>query len=111
LDGSQFEQAVSGSDLIVNCTPIGMRHSPAEDQAPLKAGLISGRALVYDLVYNPVETQLLKEARKAGAATLGGLAMLVYQGAAAFELWTGEDAPVDISKEGDGRRGVTCFVF
>jgi shikimate dehydrogenase len=96
VDGSQFEQAVSGSDLIVNCTPIGMRHSPAEWQAPLKAGLISGRALVYDLVYNPIETQLLKEARKAGADTLGGLAMLVYQGAAAFELWTGEAAPVDI---------------
>lgn len=95
-EGPQFEGAVSNCDLLVNCTPMGMKHSATEGQSPLKAGQIPKRALVYDLVYNPVETELLKEAREAGARALGGLAMLVYQGAAAFELWTGKPAPVDI---------------
>ncbi|MBI2863567.1 MAG: shikimate dehydrogenase [Chloroflexi bacterium] len=83
------------SDLIVNTTSIGMKHGPAEAQSPLEAGDIPSRALVYDIVYNPSKTPLLVEARKAGARTIGGLPMLVYQGAAAFELWTGREAPVD----------------
>ncbi|MGB2584182.1 MAG: shikimate dehydrogenase, partial [Dehalococcoidia bacterium] len=57
---------------------------------------IPKRALVYDVVYNPIETPLLADAKRAGASTLGGLAMLVYQGAVSFELWTGREAPVDI---------------
>ena len=52
--------------------------------------------LVYDLVYNPWPTPLLRLAQKAGANTLGGLPMLVYQGAASFKLWTGREAPVEI---------------
>ena len=60
------------------------------------AGLIPAAALVYDLVYNPTETPLLAAARCAGARTLGGLPMLVYQGAAAFRMWTGREAPVDV---------------
>ena len=95
-DAPEFEDAVSGGDLLVNCTPMGMKHSAWEGQSPLSVGLIPSRALVYDLVYNPLETPLLSGARIRGARTLGGLAMLVYQGAAAFELWTGEPAPVNI---------------
>ena len=57
---------------------------------------IPGDCLVYDIVYNPEVTPLLKAARRAGAQTLGGLPMLVYQGAAAFELWTGQPAPIEI---------------
>ncbi len=95
-DDPQFEEALSGCDLLVNCTPVGMKHSASEGESPLEARLIPKRALVYDVVYNPIETPLLAAARGAGARTLGGLAMLVYQGAAAFELWTGKPAPVDI---------------
>ena len=95
-DETGFDEAVSGCDLVVNCTPMGMKHGPMEGRSALDSAGIPQRALVYDLVYNPIETQLLREARKAGAKTLGGLAMLVYQGAAAFELWTGEEAPADI---------------
>ena len=83
-------------DLIVNCTTLGMRHGPGEGQSPLPAGAISADTLVYDLVYNPRETPLLGEARKAGARTLGGLPMLVYQGAEAFTLWTGREAPLSV---------------
>jgi len=95
-DVPQFEEGLSGCDLVVNCTPVGMKHSAGEGKSPLEAWLIPKRALVYDVVYNPIETPLLADARRAGARTLGGLAMLVYQGAAAFELWIGRDAPLDI---------------
>jgi len=88
--------ALKDCDLLVNCTSIGMRFSAAEAESPLRADLIPKDALVYDLVYNPEETPFLKEAKKAGSETLGGLSMLVRQGAASFELWTGKKAPVDI---------------
>jgi len=82
--------------LIVNCTTIGMKYSSQERQSPLSAELIPKNVLVYDLVYNPRETPLLQLARNVGANILSGLAMLVYQGAASFELWTGKKAPIDI---------------
>jgi len=99
MDDPEFVEAVSDCDLLVNCTPIGMKHSASEGQSPLEAGIIPKRALVYDVVYNPIETRLLADARGAGAGTLNGLAMLVYQGALAFELWTGREAPIDIMFE------------
>ena len=64
--------------------------------SPISAAHIPSHALVFDLVYNPPETPLLRDAARAGAATLGGLPMLVYQGAASFELWTGKAALVDL---------------
>jgi shikimate dehydrogenase len=73
-------------DLLVNCTPIGMH--PAVDDTPVPARLLSGR-LVYDLVYNPPVTRLLREAASAGCGTLNGLEMLVAQAQAQFEWWTG----------------------
>lgn len=82
--------------LIVNCTTIGMRHSPEEGKSPLNLEAIPGGALVYDLIYNPSPTPLLQLAQRAGANILGGLPMLVYQGAASFELWTHRKAPIDI---------------
>ena len=95
-EGSQFESAVSGADLLINCTPIGMKHSPSENVSPVAQELISVNSLVYDVVYNPVKTRLLQLAEEKGARTLGGLSMLVYQGVASFELWTEKMAPVDI---------------
>ena len=80
----------------MNCTTVGMRYSPYEGQSPMTADWIPQNALVYDLVYNPPETPLLREAKKADASTLNGLSMLVYQGGASFECWTGRQAPLDI---------------
>ena len=88
--------AAASVDLLVNCTSLGMAHGPDPDASPIPAGLIPRTVLVYDLVYNPAETPLLAAARRAGARTLGGLPMLVYQGAAAFRMWTGREAPVDV---------------
>ena len=87
------------ADLIVNTTSMGMRHGIAERETPLKASTIRTQTMVYDLVYNPAETPLLAEAKAAGAKTLGGLPMLVYQGAASFELWTGRPAPIEVMFE------------
>jgi shikimate dehydrogenase len=87
------------SQLIVNCTSLGMRGGTGQGETPIGADLIPSHALVYDLVYNPRETPLLREAARAGARVLGGLPMLVYQGAAAFEMWTGKDAPVKVMFE------------
>jgi len=94
--GNEFKDAVSSADLLVNCTPIGMKHSSSEGQSPVASELISAGSLVYDVVYNPIETTLVKEAGVRGARVVGGLSMLVYQGAEAFELWTGKEAPLDI---------------
>ena len=94
--GSQFEEAVSSADLLINCTPIGMKHSASEGQSPVAEDLISSQTFVYDVVYNPIKTPLLESAERVGARALGGLSMLVYQGVAAFELWMGREAPVDI---------------
>jgi len=83
-------------DLIVHCTTIGMKDSSQEGQSPLNLEVIPKGVLVYDVVYNPWLTPLLRLAQKAGANILGGLPMLVYQGAASFKLWIGKNAPVDI---------------
>jgi 3-dehydroquinate dehydratase/shikimate dehydrogenase len=79
------------ADVVINCTPIGM-HGHSEGLSPVKADSLRGVRLVYDLVYNPQETELLRQAREAGCQTLGGLAMLVGQAVEQFRLWTGEDA-------------------
>jgi len=101
IDYFRWEKLSSAStlnncDLIVHCTTIGMKDSPQEGQSPLTLEVIPKNSLVYDVVYTPWPTPLLKLAQKAGANILGGLPMLVYQGAASFKLWTGKEAPVKI---------------
>jgi shikimate dehydrogenase len=98
-DVARFEAACREAKLIVNCTPLGMSGSGNEGRSPIAAALIPPASVVLDLVYNPVETPLLRDAKAAGATAVSGLDMLVYQGAAAIKLWTGEEAPVDIMKE------------
>ena len=99
LEGAALAAAAASADLIVNCTTIGMSHGPGETGALLSREQIPSTALVNDLVYNPLETPLLREASQAGARTLGGIHMLVYQGAASFQMWTGQDAPVEVMLE------------
>ena len=96
LHGDELARVAGSADLIVNSTSIGMRHADSEGNSPLAGDHINPRSLVCDMVYNPEDTPLLQEARAAGARVLGGLPMLIYQGAAAFEIWTGKHAPVDV---------------
>lgn len=74
--------------LVVNTTSVGLGPS---DPPPIDPALLRPGALVYDLIYRPRETALLREAEKRGCRALGGLGMLLYQGALAFELWTGQN--------------------
>ena len=99
LDWQELSLAAVKSELIVNCTSVGMAHTSEFGLSPLLLQQISPNSVVYDLVYNPIETQLLKEAAQAGAAVISGIKMLVYQGAASFELWFDRPAPVDVMLE------------
>lgn len=78
---------VESADIIINTTPIGMH--PNVNASPIDKRHLHGNQMVFDIVYNPLKTQLMLDAEEVGAGTLGGLWMLVYQGAEAFEIWTG----------------------
>jgi shikimate dehydrogenase len=97
LQGAAAEAAVREADLVVNCTSVGMYpHADVEPVVP-GAWLREGQC-VCDLIYTPRETVLLAAARERGVRTLDGTGMLVHQGAAALELWTGQRAPVDVMR-------------
>jgi shikimate dehydrogenase len=87
--------AVAEAALIINCTSAGMQpkvdDSPLPDDAPLQPGVV-----VYDMVYRPAVTKLMRQAEAAGGRAIGGLGMLARQGAAAFKIWTGVEPPVDV---------------
>ncbi|MFC7166568.1 shikimate dehydrogenase [Halospeciosus flavus] len=82
---------VPDADVLVNATSVGME----EDESPVPADLLHGDLAVMDAVYTPLETRLLREAADAGATTIDGAWMLLFQGVAAFERWTDVSAPVD----------------
>jgi shikimate dehydrogenase len=82
---------------VVNATPVGLK---AGDRLPFEQGkfdLRQARA-VYDMIYRPAATPLLEAAGAAGCAVANGLGMLLYQGAKALELWTGQPAPVEVMR-------------
>lgn len=85
------------SDILVNCTSLGMH--PDTDTSIASSKDMHAGLTVFDIVYNPLETRLLKEAKLAGANTVNGVMMLVYQGAEAFRIWTGVVPPIDVMKE------------
>ena len=86
-----LEDVVPDADIVVNATTVGME----EDVSPVPAEALRPHHVVFDVVYTPVETRLLRDAAEVGATTVDGAWMLVYQGAEAFEIWTGETAPVE----------------
>jgi 3-dehydroquinate dehydratase / shikimate dehydrogenase len=83
-------------DLLINCTPVGMH--PHVDETPIPSDELTGRC-VYDLIYNPATTRLLKEAGEAGCQTIGGLDMLVAQADEQFFWWTGTRAPTGVMRD------------
>ncbi len=97
LDGNNLEAALGQADILVNCTSAGM--SPHADETLVGAGKLRPGMTVVDAVYNPIRTRLLEEAERAGAAAISGADMLLWQGALAFEMWTGQRAPVDIMRQ------------
>ncbi|WP_406660598.1 shikimate dehydrogenase [Methanolobus sp. ZRKC3] len=92
-----LKELIAGSDILINCTTLGMH--PNIDTSIATAEDMHPNLTVFDIVYNPLETRLLREAKKAGAKTITGVMMLVYQGAEAFRIWTGVEPPVDVMKK------------
>ena len=82
--------------IIVNVTSVGLH--PHINESPLRREYITANHVVFDAVYSPVETQLLKDAKEKGATVVHGLDMLLYQGAEQFKLYTGQDAPIDLMR-------------
>jgi shikimate dehydrogenase len=89
-------EGLRGIDILVNTTSVGMWPHSGDTLVP--AALLKEIPVVIDIVYNPVETRLLQEAAQAGAKTIGGVDMLAWQGALAFEKWTGRPAPLDLMR-------------
>jgi shikimate dehydrogenase len=92
LSPTNLKAGLDRVDLLINATSLGM--VPAAGVSPVPAGLMRKDLAVFDLVYNPLRTRLLEDASRKGAKAIGGLEMLVHQGAVAFELWTGQKAPL-----------------
>jgi shikimate dehydrogenase len=90
----ELARAIERAEVLINATTVGMR--PDLRGTLVTADMMHSGLLVNDIVYDPLETRLLREARKAGARTLNGLGMLLYQGALAFEIWTGKRAPIEV---------------
>ncbi|WP_342304002.1 shikimate dehydrogenase [Methanolobus sp. ZRKC5] len=91
-----LKELIHGSDILVNCTTQGMH--PNTERTIATSEYMHSELTVFDIVYNPLETRLLKEAKKAGAKAVSGEMMLVHQGAEAFRIWTGVEPPVDVMK-------------
>ena len=93
-DTDALREALAKSDLLINATPVGM--APDTDRSLITDPSVFRKDLaVADIIYNPRETRLLKEARQAGCRVMNGMYMLLYQGAEAFRLFTGMEMPVD----------------
>ncbi|QSG15058.1 shikimate dehydrogenase [Halapricum desulfuricans] len=87
----ELSTLLKDANVLVNATSVGMD----EDQSPVPAEALHADLTVLDAVYSPIETRLLSDAAAAGATTVDGAWMLLYQGVEAFERWTGQDAPVE----------------
>lgn len=97
-DQDCLRECIGQSALLVNSTSVGMAPHTEGCLIP-DASYFHRELVVYDVIYNPGETKLLKIAREAGCATCNGLYMLLYQGAEAFKIWTGKEMPVELIKE------------
>ncbi len=96
LSVDEVNGRMAETDLVINATSVGLK---GEDGLPLEGIKFRKGQFVYDVVYHR-ETEFLRQAKKAGAKTAGGLGMLLHQGAKAFEIWTGASAPLDLMRKG-----------
>ena len=96
LNKGNLVKVLEKADILVNATSVGM--SPKINETLVTSDLIKPGLVVFDIVYNPIKTRLLREAEEAGAKTVSGVDMLLWQGALAFEKWTSAKAPVEVMR-------------
>jgi shikimate dehydrogenase len=97
LDDPILEEAIGASELIINTTSVGLKSS---DPAPFPSHWVEPHHLVYDTIYNPSRTHLLRDAESQGARIANGLSLLLHQGTLSLEHWLNKDAPVDAMRQG-----------
>lgn len=96
LTDQTLRNGIKTSQVLIHSTPIGMH--PKVDETCIPSSLLAPHLTVMDIVYNPLETRLLREAKAAGCRTIRGLEMFLHQAVAQFELWTGQAAPVEVMR-------------
>jgi shikimate dehydrogenase len=96
LSSDAIAKSLQDSDVLVNATSVGMH--PEANQSLVAPQWLRSDLTVMDVVYNPVETKLARDAKAAGAKVISGVEMLIYQGAASFEIWTGCSAPIEVMR-------------
>jgi shikimate dehydrogenase len=97
LSPEAIEDNLMDSEVLINATSIGMK--PNVNETPVNPKWLRTNLAVMDIVYNPLETKLAKIAKEAGAKVVSGVEMLIYQGAASFEIWTGKSAPIEVMRK------------
>jgi len=97
LDDSSLARAMAQAEVIINCTPIGMH--PHEDASIVPVGLFRSGQVVFDIVYNPLETRLLADARSCGLKVISGVEMFINQAVLQFSHFTGVAAPVEVMRQ------------
>lgn len=102
LSQDAIKENLKNSDILVNATSVGMH--PNENQSLIAKEWLKPDIYVMDIIYNPIETKLLKNAKEMGSKVISGIEMLIHQGAASFEIWTGRRAPIKIMKDAILRR-------
>ena len=96
LTPQQIQVELQDSDVLINATSVGM--APCTSESLVHPAWLKPDLRVMDIVYNPIETKLIRDAKTAGAKVINGLEMLLYQGAASFEIWTQSKAPIDVMR-------------
>jgi shikimate dehydrogenase len=97
IEPEDIDANLQDSDILINATSVGMKPHP--EQTPVPIELLRSNLAVMDIVYNPLETKLARDAKALGAKVVSGVEMLIYQGAASFEIWTGKSAPVEVMRK------------
>jgi shikimate dehydrogenase len=97
LSASIIKEELKNSEVLINATSVGMH--PNVDQSLVEPSWLRPDLCVMDIIYNPLETKLAKDAKSKGAKVISGVEMLVYQGAASFEIWTNQAAPIKVMKQ------------
>ncbi|MDF0650185.1 MAG: shikimate dehydrogenase [Nitrospira sp.] len=96
LDETTLRRVIPDAQLLIHCTPVGM--SPNADTTCIPASLLHADLSVMDIVYNPRETRLLKDAKRAGCKAISGLEMFLNQAVTQFEFWANQPAPIDVMR-------------
>jgi shikimate dehydrogenase len=97
LDEGALRKVLPDAHVLIHCTPMGM--SPKAHETSVPSALLHAGLTVMDIVYNPRDTRLLKDAKAAGCRTIPGIEMFLHQAAAQFELWTNQAAPTDVMRK------------